>query len=105
MRKIAPKKARLAPGFEFCLAPEKQEARRRAGLFTKNEVLAAAYEFRRSAVQVPEQSPEPATQWPEPSVEDSLPWPLALLTPRATFTVTAPVSPTVPDTVNEALPA
>src|SRR6266567_3151976 len=98
-RKVIPLSVRAS-----CPRKAKSPAQGRA-LHEKNEVLAGAYEARRSAVQVPEQSPEPATQWPEPSVEDSLPWPLALLSPRATFTVTAPVSPTVPDTVNEALPA
>ena len=39
---------------------------------------------RRSAVQVPEQSPEPAVHMPEPSVADRRPWPLALVMPRET---------------------
>ena len=60
---------------------------------------------RRSAVQVPEQSPEPATQVPEPSDSDIRPVPLALWLPRETVTVTAPFAPTLPETLKEASPA
>src|ERR1043165_8239273 len=68
-------------------------------------ILWGLYDERRSAVQVPAHSPEPAVHWPEPSVAESLPWPLALWLPRATFTTTLPLSPTLPETVNDALPA
>jgi hypothetical protein len=60
---------------------------------------------RRSAVQVPEQSPEAAAQRPEPSLCESVPRPVADWLPRATVTVTAPFSPTLLVTVKEALPA
>ena len=54
---------------------------------------------------MPEHSPEAAVQVPEPSVADMRPVPVALWLPRATVTMTAPASPTLPETVNEALPA
>jgi hypothetical protein len=60
---------------------------------------------RRSAVQVPEQSPEAAVQVPDPSVPDIRPVPVALLSPLETVTVTAPFAPTLPVTLKEALPA
>jgi len=60
---------------------------------------------RRAAVQVPEQSPEPAVQVPAPSEPDMRPVPLALWLPRETVTVTVPLSPTLPETLKEAEPA
>src|ERR1700754_4426374 len=73
------------------------------------EVQSETLEFvqapRRSAVQVPEHSPLAAVHTPEPSVADILTLPEALWLPRATVTVTAPLSPTLPVTVKEAEPA
>src|ERR1041384_3448238 len=60
---------------------------------------------RRSAVQLPEHSPEAAVQVPVPSVPDMTPVPVALWLPRATVTGTAPLPSTLPETVKEALPA
>ena len=60
---------------------------------------------RRSAVQVPEQSPPAAVQVPAPSVPDMRPVPVALLSPLETVTVIAPFAPTLPATLKEAVPA
>ena len=46
--------------------------------FRNSAAGSVAYEERRSAVQVPEQSPEPAVHMPDPSVADRRPWPRAL---------------------------
>src|SRR4051812_29473340 len=63
------------------------------------------HDVRRSAVQVPEHSPPAAVQVPVPLVDEMRPVPLALLSPLETVTTKAPLSPTDPETLNDALPA
>src|ERR1700724_3744364 len=58
---------------------------------------------RRSAVQVPEQSPP--VQEPSPRLPESRPVPLALLPAALTITVTAPVGMTLPAIFTATSPA
>src|SRR5215469_14859745 len=72
-------------------------------LIRSRRLNGAGHEPRRSAVQVPEQ--EPPLHEPPPIESASRPEPLALLPPALTVTVIAPVSITLPVTVNIASPA
>src|SRR5262245_50501301 len=77
-----------------------RSARRRG---PEKSMLRADDYDRRSACQVPEQSPP--DHEPPPESAPSCPKPLARLSPRLTVTVTLPLGPTRPETSNDAPPA
>src|SRR5712691_9086181 len=62
-------------------------------------------QLRRSACQTPEQAPLPPLQEPPPVLAARRPVPVAVLSPAATFTITAPFFSTLPVMVTVALPA